>query len=83
MLAHPSPDSDSLMPAGKKRKRVGPMEAYSIAEFCDAHGIGVATYYWLRRRHEAPREMRIGRRRFISKEAAAEWRRAREETVSS
>jgi len=65
------------MPLSRKlRQRLGPIEAYSIAEFCDAHNIGVATYYWLRKRGEAPREMRVGRRYLISKEAAADWRAA-------
>jgi hypothetical protein len=74
------------MPGKKKANRKRPLrppgatvDAYSIKEFCDAHGIGVATYYDLRKIKQQPREMRVGKRWLISKEAAAEWRRAREE----
>jgi len=35
-------------------------------------------YYVLRKRKEAPREMKIGRRILISQEAAASWRVERE-----
>lgn len=47
--------------------------AISIAEFCREYGIGVATYYRLRQRKEGPKEIRIGRRVLIPREAAAEW----------
>lgn len=52
--------------------------AFSIAQFCQMHGISKSYYYLLRQRGEAPRETRLGRRRLISAEAAAAWRRARE-----
>lgn len=68
------------MPKGPKRRRPkgAPMDAYSVQEFCDAHGISQGFYYVLKRRGEAPREMQVGRRRMVSKEAGADWRRARE-----
>jgi hypothetical protein len=56
----------------------GPPPVYTVSEFCHQHQISVGMYYKLRAAGLAPREMRVGRRRFISVEAAAEWRRARE-----
>ena len=53
--------------------------AFSIAEFCAAHHISRSYYFMIRRRGEGPREMKVGRRRLISVEAAADWRREREE----
>ena len=57
-----------------------PIAVYSIGEFCVAHGISQAQYFAMKARGEGPREMRVGRRRSVSVEAAAEWRRAREAT---
>jgi hypothetical protein len=51
--------------------------AYSIPEFCAAHRISQAYYFILKRRGEGPKEMIVGRRRLISHEDAAAWRRAR------
>jgi predicted DNA-binding transcriptional regulator AlpA len=53
-------------------------DAYSIRAFCRRHGISEAFYYKLRQQSLAPREMRLGSRVLISREAAAAWRRARE-----
>ncbi len=49
-------------------------EAFSISEFCKAHGFSRAGYYNLPP-EARPREMRVGSRVLISKESAAEWRR--------
>jgi hypothetical protein len=56
----------------------GPPPVYTVSEFCHQHHISVGMYYKLRAAGLAPREMVLGRRRLISAEAAAEWRRARE-----
>lgn len=56
-----------------------PRAAFTIAEFCEAHRISVAMYFKLRDAGLGPRVMRAGRRVTISFEAAADWRRAREE----
>jgi predicted DNA-binding transcriptional regulator AlpA len=57
-------------------------DAVSIENFCRRHSISTAWYYELRRRGRGPRELRIGRKVLITREAAAEWRRNREaETV--
>lgn len=58
--------------------------AYTIKEFCALHALGVSTFYTLKP-DERPKDFHIGKRRFISSEAAAEWRRERErrETASA
>lgn len=53
-------------------------DARSIDEWCKAHGISRAMFYKLPEA-ERPRLMYVGRRRLVSKEASAEWRRKREE----
>lgn len=53
--------------------------AFTVTSFCKAHEISTPTYYRLRKEGKGPREMRIGSEVRISVEAAAEWRRAREE----
>jgi hypothetical protein len=54
--------------------------AYSIDEFAAAHGLSVAMYFKLRSLGLGPDEMRVGRRRLISFEAAERWRRERTNT---
>lgn len=54
-------------------------KAYSIDEFCEAHGpICRAFYYKLRAAGQGPVEMRVGTRRLISDESAAAWRKQME-----
>ena len=45
--------------------------ALSIAGFCRAHGISESMYFKLRAQGLAPREMIVGTRKLISREAAA------------
>jgi hypothetical protein len=63
-------------------RKIGATEAdaFSIAEFCQRHGISIAMYYKMRAQDpkSVPREIHIGTRRLISKEAAADWRAERE-----
>jgi predicted site-specific integrase-resolvase len=54
------------------------MGASSIAKFCQDHGISRGTFYNLVKRGEAPRTMKVGGRKLISEEAAADWRRLME-----
>jgi hypothetical protein len=54
-----------------------PPVTFTINEFCVAHKISAAFYYALKRAGLGPREMVLGRRRIISGEAAADWRRER------
>ncbi len=53
-------------------------QAYTIVEFCIAHRISRAGFYNLLKSGTAPRVMKVGARRLISAEAAAEWRRQME-----
>jgi hypothetical protein len=55
-----------------------PRQAYTIDEFCAAHGFCRASFYNLQRAGSAPVVMKVGGRRLISVEAAAAWRRAME-----
>ncbi len=55
-----------------------PAAAYSLNEFCAAHRIGRAFYYKLKAQGLGPREMRLGSRVIITREAAERWRRERE-----
>jgi hypothetical protein len=57
-------------------------DAYSIPEFCKRHGFSPAKYFQLAAAGEGPRIMRIGKRVLISSEAAAAWRRSREEAAA-
>jgi hypothetical protein len=57
---------------------VGEKDAYSIAEFCQRHGISIQSYYKQRALGLMPVEFRIGTRVLISKESAARWRAERE-----
>jgi hypothetical protein len=55
------------------------LEAFSITEFCTAHRISRATFYNLLAAGEGPRTMKVGNRVLISRDAAADWRREREQ----
>jgi predicted DNA-binding transcriptional regulator AlpA len=55
-----------------------PLAAFTIKNFCQVHGISVPTYYELKKQNLGPAEMRMGCMVRISREAAAAWRRARE-----
>jgi len=49
-------------------------QAYSIDEFCQAHGFGRSTYYKLKHDGLAPAEIRVGNKPLITVESAAIWR---------
>lgn len=49
--------------------------AFSVDEFCAAHGISRAMFYKLCGDGKGPRLMAVGTRKLISLEAAADWRR--------
>jgi hypothetical protein len=54
------------------------LDALSITSFCARHGISPAFFYRLQAEGRGPRIMKLGGRTLISREAAAEWRRALE-----
>src|SRR5262245_21197394 len=68
----------------KKRKRIMPRApppdagAFTVDDFCALHRLSRAMYYKLNKRGKGPREIRLGAKILISREAAAEWRRALE-----
>jgi hypothetical protein len=63
----------------KAKAHDGEGDAYSIPDFCRRHSITRTLYYTLKRKGLGPREIRLGGRVLISKEAAADWRREREQ----
>ena len=52
--------------------------AFTIPQFCKAHNVSRSQYYELRKDGRAPVEMEIGRKKLISHESAADWRRRME-----
>ena len=83
MLSEPTLQNDEN--SGKVAQgtaSVGPLEAYSVSEFCRRNNIGVTTYYSLPE-DDRPATMRIGRRVLISKESAAAWRRRMTEKTAA
>jgi hypothetical protein len=52
--------------------------AYTVNEFCDAHRISRSKLYQLWAAGLGPRFIRIGSKKIITTEAAANWRRAGE-----
>jgi hypothetical protein len=57
--------------------------AMSIAEFCRLHGISEDMFYKMQREKWGPTVMHVGSRTLISHEAAAEWRRQREQAAAT
>ena len=68
--------------AGHNKPRRGPpptpTHCFDIRSFAAAHGISEAFFYKLVSQGQGPRLTKIGRRTFISFEAAAAWRAERE-----
>jgi len=55
-----------------------PTAMFSVASFCQAHGISESFFYQLKAEGLGPDVLRLGARVFITHEAAARWRAARE-----
>ena len=53
--------------------------ASSIKRHCEEHDISRSHYYELQKKNLGPKTMKVGHRKLISHEAAAEWRRQRED----
>jgi hypothetical protein len=62
----------------KARADFSHLNAYSLGQFCTAHGLSYWAYCKLRAQGKAPQEMRLGTRILIGYRAAADWRQARE-----
>ena len=52
--------------------------AFTIPLFCQVHHLSRSQYYELRKDGRAPVEMKIGRKKLVSHESAADWRRRME-----
>ena len=76
--AKSDPDSHTKGQATPIRGPPVPPAWYSVREFCLAHRLSISMYFKLKAQGRGPRETAVGSRRYVSFEAAAEWRRARE-----
>ena len=56
-------------------------DAYSVEEFCGRHRISVQLFYKLKPQGLMPATFNVGTRVLISREAAAAWRRERENAM--
>jgi hypothetical protein len=56
-------------------------DAFTVSEFCARHRISVQLFY--KNREQMPRTFKVGTRVLISKEAAAAWRRQREQVAQA
>ncbi len=54
----------------------GPADCFTIAEFCQRNRISRQFYSKLREQGKGPKEMRLGSRVLITREAADAWRTA-------
>ncbi len=59
------------------------LDAYSISTFCRRHGISRSAFYAAIKSGQAPKLMKLGSRVMISREAAEQWRREREQDTAS
>jgi len=60
-----------------------PLAAFTVAEFVEAHRLSVSMYYKLKAQGLGPVEMVVGKRRYVSFEAAKRWRRQREQVETA
>ena len=58
-------------------------DAYSVQEFCARHSISPQLFYKLKPQGLMPVTFNVGTRVLISKEAAAAWRREREQATAA
>jgi hypothetical protein len=58
-------------------------DAYSVGEFCARHRISPQLFYKLKPQGLMPMTFNVGTRVLISREAAAAWRRERENATQS
>jgi hypothetical protein len=68
----------SKRPADPTDSAVSEYDCFTIPAFCQRNCISLAFYYKLKLQKKTPREIRLGNRRLISREAAEQWRRERE-----
>jgi predicted DNA-binding transcriptional regulator AlpA len=56
-------------------------DAYGVGEFCRRHHISRSHFYDTLKEGDGPQVMKVGSRTLISVEAAARWRREREDAT--
>jgi hypothetical protein len=78
----PAPTDDGPKYRRKPKSADPQALAMSIHAFCVRHDISEDMYFKMQREGWGPRVMRVGARTLISHEAAAEWRRSREEAAA-
>ena len=76
-------DGPQVKKARKSATATGPKPVSSVEEFCRDHGFSKTLFYQLEKDGKAPRSMKIGRRRLITSEASAEWRKAMEDATAA
>jgi len=81
--AKSEPDSPAKVTATPIRGPPVPAAWYSLREFAAAHRLSMAMLYKLKAAGRGPRETAVGSRRFITFEAAAEWRTAQKEATAA
>jgi len=59
----------------KKFRNVADAGAFTIDAFCAAHGISRAFYFKLQKAGQGPDVLAVGRRRLITADSAARWRK--------
>jgi len=79
-IGHSEPDSSISVKVPPIR---GPPLAMSIRVFCALHGISEDMFFKMKREWWGPATMKVGSRTLISHEAAADWRREREEAAAA
>jgi hypothetical protein len=77
------PDSPAKTKATPIRGPPTPAAWYTIREFCAAHRLSISMYFKLKADKRGPRETAVGSRRFITFEAATEWRAAQKEAAAA
>jgi hypothetical protein len=73
--------TEVIAPKPGRPKALADADAYSVDEFCARHRISVQLFY--KNRKQMPRTFSVGARVLISREAAAAWRRERENAAQA
>ena len=77
------PDSHTKGKSTPIRGPPVPPAWYSVREFCLAHRLSISMYFKLKAEKRGPRETAVGSRRYVTFEAAAEWRAAQKEATAA
>src|SRR3954469_18121326 len=56
--------------------------AFTIDEFCERRCVSRSTFYEMMRDGTAPRHYRVGTRTYVSRDAASDWQRGREQATT-